>query len=103
MHSWVTMTTKPESNEPKLFPEQENPPRPTYEANLRGVTVCGWLYYAPTNGNPDNGQINIIITVSGNRVMADEFIFTTAEERSRSRRKAKNVWRSAVLAVLSGV
>ena len=97
------MTTKNESNEPKLFPEQENPPRPTYEANLRGVTVGGWLYYQPTNGNPDNGQVNIIITISGNRMVAEEFLFTNAEERSLSRRKAKNVWRKAVLAVLAGV
>jgi|SRR5215471_17781228 len=97
------MTTKSESNEPQLFPEQENPPRPTYEANLRGVTIGGWLYYQPTNGNPDNGQLNIVITISGNRVMAEEFLFTSADERSLSRRKAKNVWRKAVLAVLGGV
>ena len=92
-----------EQQEAKVYPEQENPPRPTYEAVLRGVSVGGWLYYQPTNGNPDNGQLNIVITVAGNKVAAEDFIFTTAEERSLSRRKAKNAWRSAVLAILAGV
>lgn len=101
MQCWFTMTTKNESS--GLFPEQENPPRPTYEANLRGISVGGWLYYHPTNGNPDNGQLNIVITVHGNKVMAEDFLFTTPEERSMSRIRAKNVWRKAVLAVLAGV
>ena len=86
------------SNETKVYPEQENPPRPTYEANVRGIAIGGWLYYAD-----DSSRLTTVVTIDGQRVAADDFHWTDAESRTQARTKAKNVWRSAVLAVLAGV
>jgi hypothetical protein len=87
----------------KLYPEQENPPRPTYEAVLRGHNIGGWLYYHPTNGNPDNGTINIVIKVDGQPAHAEDFLFTSADERKVARAKAKNVWQQVVVQALARI
>jgi hypothetical protein len=90
-------------SEQKIYPEQENPPRPTYEAVVRGHKINGWLYYQPTNGNADNGTIQIIITTDNLPAHAEDFLFTNAEERLVARAKAKNTWRSAVVQVLAAL
>jgi len=97
------MSNNESADKPIVYPEQENPPRPTYTANLRGLPIGGWLYYHPTNGSPDNGQLNIVVTIDAKKVMAEDFIYTNDQERRQARLKAKNVWRKVVLAVLAGV
>jgi hypothetical protein len=81
---------------PKLYPEQENPPRPTYEATIRGVHVGGWLYYRAN-------AISVVVTADGERVTGGYFSFNGDDERKMARLKAKNTWRNVVLAVLGGV
>jgi hypothetical protein len=85
-----------EETKPTVYPEQENPARPTYEAVIRGVKIGGFLYYA-------NNDLTIIVQVQGERVTAEEFHFESDEERKMARIKAKNLWRTVVLAVLGGV
>lgn len=85
-----------EETKPTVFPEQENPPRPTYEANIRGITIGGWLYYGTS-------AVTVIVTVDNNRTTAQEFMIDTECPSSMARMRAKNVWRTVVLAVLAGV
>lgn len=87
--------------EKKTYPEQETPARPTYYADVRGIKVGGWLYYA-------NNDLTIIVTANGERVTAEEFHFdgegdALTEARQQARLKAKNLWRNVVVAVLAGV
>lgn len=91
-----------ESTKPVVYPEQETPARPTYDAIIRGIPVGGWLYYHQTEGTED-GHINIVVTAQGNNVHAEDFFFTNPEERSEARRKAKKVWQKMVMAVVAGV
>jgi hypothetical protein len=81
---------------PTVYPEQETPARPTYDATIRGNAIGGWLYYA-------NNDLTIIVTINGQRATAEEFHFTDEDSRKQARMKAKNLWRSAVVAVLGGV
>jgi hypothetical protein len=91
-----------EEQKPTVYPEQEKPARPSYDAIIRGVPVGGWLYYHQTEGT-EEGHINIVVTIQGNHVHAEDFFFSTPEERSKARRKAKGVWQRAVIAVIAGV
>ena len=84
----------------KVYPEQETPARPTYEAVIRGIPVGGWLYYGEA---VQPNRLTIIVTVEGNRITAEEFCYENEQERKLSRLKAKNLWRQVVLAVLAGV
>jgi hypothetical protein len=85
-----------EETKPIVFPEQENPPRPTYEANIRGIAIGGWLYYGTS-------AVTVIVTVDNQRTIAQEFMIDEDCPSARARGKAKNVWRNVVVAVLAGV
>jgi hypothetical protein len=85
------------------YPEQQTPPSPSYAATIRGVNIGGWLYYHPTNGDPDNGRIELKVTIDGKQVHTEDFLFTDADARPAARQQAKNTWRNAVLSVLAGV
>ena len=69
---------------------------PTYAANIRGVDIGGWLYY-------DASKVTIVVTIKGQRATARDFMFVDNDSRKMARVHAKNLWRSAVLAVLGGV
>lgn len=88
------------NEKPTVYPEQETPAKPSYDAIIRGIPVGGWLYY---HQNGEEGHINVIVTIDGNHVHAEDFFFSTPEERSLARRKAKQVWQKAVIAVIAGV
>jgi hypothetical protein len=79
-----------------VYPEQENPARPTYEATVRGHVIGGFLYYAVE-------ELKIVVTIDGHQATARPFAFVDDESRKMARRHAKNLWRSAVLAVLGSV
>jgi hypothetical protein len=85
----------------KIYPEQENPPRPTYAATIRGISIYGFLYYLPDGllikVKYDNG------TGEENQPEHEWQYSPEDTESGAARAKAKRAWKQTVLAVLQGV
>ena len=81
----------------KIYPEQENPPRPTYAAIIRGVHISGFLYYLP-----DGLLIKIRIdSGTGDTREENEIQFSIDDPNARA--KAKREWQKTVVQVLQAV
>jgi hypothetical protein len=81
---------------PKVYPEQENPPRPTYAALVRGVSISGFLYYLG-----DGLLIRLEVANGGGVPESKELQFSIDDPKARIR--AKNAWQNAVISVLLAV
>jgi hypothetical protein len=81
----------------KIYPEQRTPPCPTYTAQIRAVTVEGWLTY----GVPDGLIIKVVI--KDGKGLEEEHEEQMAPDDKHARRHAKRFWQAAVMAVVSKV
>lgn len=81
----------------KQQPEQMTPARPTYLAQIRHVTIEGWLTY----GAPDGLIIKVVIKIG--RGLPIEIEEQISPYSTDARGEARAFWKGAVLKMLEVV
>lgn len=81
----------------KQYPEQMTPARPTYLAQIRHITIEGWLTY----GAPDGLIIKVV--VKDGKGLPKEYEHQVSPFEEKPRDKARWFWKLACMKVIGKI